>query len=190
MRTSFRSISVYNIYYRSLFLLDPWNSTENLGLDALNIKNIANFSPIKNTIGKINNIVGALKKIDENGEEDEQKEFDEEDPNRLNYKDDSVEIVEAIDIGDLPNFLKTQSKRKQARYGLGGDSKKRKSEEAELKAPGFLDQRRREIAEDESKNKDQIKLQPVTTFVDANDQKIKPVSLPYFSLEVSLINFS
>jgi len=94
-----------------------------------------------------------------------------------------------MDINDLPNAFQTQSKRKQARYGLSNDMKKPKTDGKTAKPPGFLEMRKKEIHEDEAKDVDQQKLQPITVFLDENDQKIKTVDIPYSSLEVFFLLF-
>ena len=155
-----------------------------MGLDSLNkVKNIKNFSPIKNTLNKLN--PSKVEKDDDQiPEEDEEgKDFEQQEEQN---KDNSIEIKEDIlFLNDLPNSFQVQSKRKMPRYGLSNDMKqKNKNEGKSAKQPNFLDNRRKEIQEDESKNKSLIKLQPVTAFTDQYDQKIKPVELPYSSIEV------
>lgn len=156
-------------------------------MDSLNkVKNIKNFSPIKNTLNKLN-IGKAEKDDDQIPEEDEDEGKDLEQQEEQN-KDNSIEIKEdLLFLNDLPNSFQVQSKRKMPRYGLTNDMKqKTKNEGKSSKQPNFLDNRKKEIQEDESKNKSLIKLQPVTAFTDEYGQKIKSVELPYSSIEVSL----
>lgn len=129
----------------------------------------------------------------ENGEiiqtdENEEKELElEEELQKIDYKDDIIEIMEdpIMALRDLPNFFQTQSKRKQPKYGVDKIDKKEKGDmNFKGRQPNFLDIRKKEILDDESKNKDMIKLQPITFFLDSYGNKIKHVEMPYYSLEV------
>ena len=148
------------------------------------VKNIKNFSPIKNTLNKLN--PSKVEKDDDRIPEEDDDEGKDLDQQEEQNKDNSIEIKEdLLFLNDLPNAFQVQSKRKMPRYGLTNDMKqKNKNEGKSAKQPNFLDNRKKEIQEDESRNKSLIKLQPVTAFIDQYDQKIKQVELPYSSIEV------
>jgi len=166
-----------------LFLKKKFFS-ENFGLD-----NLKNLSPTKKSNKSSNPKDTTSKKnneITEHDEENEDQEIEEDAQAKLDYKDELIEIIEdpLMDICDLPNFFQKQSKRKHAKYGGFSKDNKKEKKEINNEKPNFLEGRKKEIVEEESKKKDLIKLQPIILFSDVDGQRIKGVEIPYKSIEV------
>ena len=164
------------------------------------IENFKNLSPSKkNKLNGSSNPKESKKKdainnedgkenIEEDEEEEEKERIDTDEPDtKLDFKDDIVELIEEpiLDMENMPNYFKIQSKRKTAKFSTNKDTVKKDNKDSDMnKEPNFLETRKKEITADESKHKELIKLQPKTFFLDKNKQKIKPVELPYKSIEV------
>lgn len=132
---------------------------------ANNLKNLGGSSKNKPSKGTK---VGASKnsKPGENDDEEDidleekdqfdQNLYEDDGKEKVEYKDDLVEIIEdpLLGMNELPNFFHNQSKRKQAKYGnTGKESKSSSNIDHQNLKTNFLDMRRQEILEDESKKK-------------------------------------